>query len=162
MSVQTKASITKRKSASRPCQYCGTLQPTAFGLLVKHEALCPQKPTFESEGDLPPGTVMDRGSGAPRKKRWTATDMIKAYPKEGWKTFIPIRTCPVTVNGLRIYLQQGVEIRCPSIFYDVYWASVQADRDITSARQSSDIYSRAVPYDRDSGLLVVGQGLPRE
>lgn len=162
MAGVVKGKASKRTVITKPCQYCGTEQPTAFGLLIKHEALCLARPAFEDEGNLPAGTIMDRGSGAPRKKRWTASDMIKAYPKEGWKKFIPSRSCPVTINGLRIYLQEGVEISCPSIFYDVFMESIRSDRDITSPRQASDIYSRAVPYDRDSGLLNVGRGLPRE
>ena len=151
----------KKANITRPCRFCGEEVTVYFGRLVEHEKVCPARPTFETEGELPPGTIMDRGTGAPRKKRWTASDMLKAYPKEGWKKFVPSRSCPVTVNGLRIYLQEGVEISCPSIFYDVYMESVRSDRDISSPRQPSDVYRRSVPYERDSGLLVVGQGLPR-
>lgn len=161
MAGKTKQKPQKRQAAMRPCEYCGEQFVVAFGRWRQHQATCAQKPTFEDEGSLPPGTILDRGTGAPRKKKWATSDILKAYPKSGWKTFIPVRTCPVTVFGHTIQLQEGVEISCPSIFYDIYWASVQSDRDITSPRQMSDLMSRAVPYERDTGLRVVGQGLPR-
>lgn len=163
MAGRTKTATSRRGAVTKLCDYCGEPFMVAFGRWSQHMATCTQKPGFEDEGALEPGTIMDRGTGAPRKKRWTASDMLKAYPKEGWRKFIPSRSCPVTVNGLRIYLQEGVEIACPSIFYDVYMDSVRSDRDITSPRQASDLYRRAVPYDKDSGLLVLaGQGLLKD
>ena len=51
------------------------------------------------------------------KTPWTVRDMDKAY---GITTFTPEETIPVTVNGIKFQLFDGIEITCPSIVKATY------------------------------------------
>lgn len=75
--------------------------------------------------DLPPGTVIGKGTQRARKVPWTMATIREVYPDI---TFTPEQTLPVTFNGVSMHLVSGVEVTCPSVFkglYDDYRASVR-------------------------------------
>lgn len=67
---------------------------------------------------LPPGTIVGRGKGSPRKVPWTQQHLEKLYPKKLITN--PPESCPVTVNGVTYYIRAGEDIEVPSIVAEIY------------------------------------------
>ena len=76
--------------------------------------------------NLPPGTIIGKGTGAPRKIPWTKQLMEDGRYK--MVTFIP-PTAPtggVTINGVNYRWKAGEEVTVPEIVKQVYMESYNA------------------------------------
>ena len=123
-----------------------------------HILVCEKAPSRADEGAMPAGTVVDQGTGAPRKIRWTWSELEKHYPRSTWKTFISPINQRIEWNRLVVIVAAGQESTIPPIHYDILMESIKSDRDISSPRQPSDYRGRSVPYEGVSGVMVVGMG----
>lgn len=158
----TKRKRVPRQVGEKPCQYCGDpVRATASAMRYHIQRVCEKAPAKSDEGELPPGTIVDRGTGAPRKIPWTVESMKKLYPQEGWVLITPPRTQKVTVNGLSVDFVAGNTVKAPSIFVDVFWDSWRSDGNILAPRQATDEQKRALPYEH-SKIQILGMGAIRE
>ena len=148
--------------ATTLCKYCHEPIARRRGAMMNHLLTCEAAPGPESEGELPAGTILGQGTGAPRKTKWTRSKFLEAYPQSGWRELIPPRNQRIEALGQVFIVMAGVPIKLPAIHYDIYMQSLASDRDITSPRQPSDYYSRTVPYEGATGLQIVGVGPLRE
>ena len=151
------ASTKKRKRTGRQvaCKWCEQ-EMNSFAMSVHLQHQCEMIPRMEDAGDMKAGTTVNEGTGMSQKIAHTWSSLEKDYPKDregAWMRFISPRTCPVTVNGLTVYLTEGIEAYIPRPHYDILMDSIASDRDVTSPRQFSDVVAR-----RGADLQVVGRG----
>jgi len=79
------------------------------------------------EDRLPPGAyIRDKDDRVVGRVPWTERDILDAYPMV---TFTPIETIPVTFQGHTIQFYAMQEIKCPSIFVDIYKQHLEATRE---------------------------------
>ena len=143
--------VAERKQKERvgrdvPCRYCGnTINTLNMGFHIMRE--CPATPQRLDEGvdDLPPGTLVGIGSGAPMKKAWTRDDFYRAYgTPDKWPLYTPPKSKRIQVLGRVFFMQEGVEGHFPSIAIDVLKQSIENTRNIMQGL--------------DSDVKVIGKG----
>jgi len=82
---------------------------------------------------LKPGMALPGLGG---KVPWTMEDLAEAYNHE-MVTFVPMKTVPVTINGVRVQFIEGSEITCLKPFkdrYDYYMGSARRAMRSAAAR----------------------------
>ncbi len=95
------------------------LDPQAYSELLEHPAVA--KLTEQvvqakvANNDVPPGADLGPAIG---KKPWTARDL--APDRMDQATWTPRMSCPITYNGITLYVQEDVEITTPKCFKDIH------------------------------------------
>jgi hypothetical protein len=75
---------------------------------------------------LPPGShIRDKEDRIIGRVPWTERDILDTYPMVN---FMPVETLPVTFNGHTVQFYAMQEIKCPSIFVDIYKQHLEATR----------------------------------
>ena len=80
------------------------------------------------EDRLPPGSyIQDKEGRVIGRVPWTVQDIKDTFPMVD---FTPAETMPITFQGHSVQFTAMQEIRCPSIFVDIYKEHVQALREM--------------------------------
>ncbi len=85
------------------------------------------KQALDRPGERPqPGSaIRDKDGLIISKVPWRVQDLRERYPMTTW---MPTRSGPITVHGHTVFVREGEDITTPSIFKDVFFQSVEADR----------------------------------
>jgi len=74
------------------------------------------KETQEEVKQVQEGRVPGRVVGG-QKTTWTYKDLERHFRIT---SFVPEETIPITINGVRVQLLEGIEITCPECYHQVY------------------------------------------
>lgn len=132
MSKETATKVRRRKQQGIEilCKQCGKMV-NSLGMSAHLQHTCESSlPLDQNEASLPAGTIVGRGTGAPRKLPWTRVKFLEAYPEDTWEEFVPLRNQRVQVLGRVFYLWAGEPQRIPSIVKDVFMDSYKNDQNL--------------------------------
>ena len=93
--------------------------PIVKGIIEKASTTGPDR--------LPPGShIRDKEDRIIGRVPWTTQDILDTYPMVN---YTPPETIPVTFQGHTVQFYSMMEIRCPSIFVDIYKQHMEATRE---------------------------------
>jgi hypothetical protein len=109
-----------------------------------------EKVSTIGEDRLPPGSyIRDKDDRVIGRVPWTERDILDAYPMV---VFTPIETIPVTFQGHTIQFYAMQEIKCPSIFMDIY------KQHLEETRHQGDLNLKALGDHFGPGNVTVETG----
>ncbi|HXF02802.1 MAG TPA: hypothetical protein VN601_07410 [Arthrobacter sp.] len=128
------------------------LDPEAYGEILEHPAVAKLTDQIvqQKTGDrtVPPGTDLGPAIG---KKPWTARDLSEDHMD--WVVWTPRLSCPITYNGVTLYVQEDVEIRSPKCFKDIH---DEARRITRMGKEHIDFIMRKRDSVSDPNILADG------